>query len=437
MANNFLLITYGDGLGLAHRLMLEGNKVKVFFPKAKLGADYNGMAERVDAINDGLAGTDYVISDMRGEEPLIEKIEDAGYPVIGSSGAKDKGNYIFDQIETDRVYAIEVMRQHGIPVPETHYFDNAKEAVNFLDTKGGADRWVAKPLCEVPKSMTIVAKDNNSLKSDLEGWTADPKTKSVKLVLQKFIKGLEVNPEIYFSRGNPVLPATVLFEDKKFMNDDIGPAVGVAASTVFPYYGTRLIDQTIKKLYPFVKKTGYTGPVDCNVILTDKGEPFFLEAGWRFGWSSTYAELALLGIPFGEFVAGLCEGKLKTAPWWRGYAGSLRVSIPPYPFECVDDNLRDKVYEQAAGITLPDDPFKDLNTFPVEIYKEDGKYKTMGLYGVVCEIAGFNPSLEQMWKQIYGKAEKLTLPDKQYRTDAVKVKERIDKFFSLGYGRTI
>jgi phosphoribosylamine-glycine ligase len=436
---NFLLITrYFDGAGLAHRLKLEGNDVKVFFTNEKIGRDYKGMSEKVENINEGLADDPYCIFDMTGMEKLAEVLQDAGYPVIGSGMGEADGGYLADKMEHDRVYAIEVMLWHGIPVPETHFFDNPKEAIGFLEKEGGKDRWVAKPCNEAASSMTIVSKNNEQLKAELQGWVDNPKEKNIKLILQKFVKGTEVNCEIYFSNGDPILPATVLFETKKLMNDNIGPAVGCAASTIFPYYGTKLIDKTLKKLYPFIKKTSYTGPADCSVILDERGEPWFLEAGWRFGWSSTYAELALLDMPFGEFVAGLCDGKLKTIPWKQGYAGSLRVSIPPYPYE--NEELRDKTYEHARGIEISGNPFMDPNIFPIEVYREGGpmvrKYKTMGLFGVVCEVADFSPSLAELWSKIEKKAEALELPDKQYRTDNLKaVARRIAGFHALGYGK--
>ena len=433
---NSLLITYGDGLGFAHRLKLEGTEPRVFFPKPKMGENYQGMAEKVESLNDGLDGVDNVIVDYRGDEKMVGEIIDAGYPVIGACAAKDGDKFIFDAIENDRIYAIEKMLELGIAVPETHAFDNAAKAINWLESKGGDKRWVGKPLGEVPKKMTLVTKDNESLKSALEGWTTNADTKNVKLILQEFIEGLEVNPEIYFSNGDPVLPATVLFEDKKFMSGNIGPAVGVASSTIFPYYGTKLIDQTLKKLYPFIKKTGYTGPADCNVIIDKVGKCWYLESGWRFGWSSAYAELALLGIPFTDFVAGLCDGTLKSIPWRRGYGCALRVTVPPYPFESQDEKLVEAAYAESAGIIIPGNPFKDKDTFPVEVYQEDKLFKTMGLHGVVCEVGGFSYNIKKLWANLTKKAKDLNIPDAQYRDDCYEnVAPRIDKFFGMGYGR--
>ena len=377
MSKNFLVVDrYMDAPGIAWRLFLEGRDVKYYTHTPENRKDYKGMVPTVQSLNDGLDDDTVVLFGMSGLGKIAQKLRDNGYPVIGAA------DEITDKIELDRVYAIEIMQKYGLPVPETFPFDNAKMAYDFLKKTSG--RWVAKAIGESASDMTYVSKGEEDLLAELEGWNDDPKTKDVPLILQRFIEGDETNPEVWFSNGSPVLPANLLFETKSFMPGGVGGGVGCAASTLFPYYGNRLVDMTLKKLYPFIKELGLTGPADYACIIDKKGKAWYLESGWRFGYSSTYALACLLNIPLGDFFEGMATGKLKKMPYKQGYAGSLRVSLKPYPWESEDHKLMDKAFGSARGIKMPDVFLEDKEVFPIEVAYDGKEFLSTGVIGIVA-----------------------------------------------------
>ena len=131
----------------------------------------------------------------------------------------------------------------------------------------------------------------------------------------------------------------------------------------------------------------------------------------RFGYNAVYA--ALHQLPdFGTFLSDIALGRTPKIKSSKDYSAAVRVSIPPYP---QDTDASKTAGRPIAGIKPP------MN----DIFLLDAQYKdrlvTAGVDGVVCEVTAKAPDLAALEKDVYAKVDKIKIPDKQYRSDGVKI----------------
>jgi phosphoribosylamine-glycine ligase len=205
-----------------------------------------------------------------------------------------------------------------------------------------------------------------------------------------------------------------------------------------------MYQKTLKKMLAFMEGTGYTGPLDINCIVSERdGEAYGLEFCPRWGYSAIYAALKCLDMPLGKFLADLAEGTLKEIPWKPGFGGSVRMSVPPYPFDTIDKKLKEKLYYDETyglevGCDMENDHYVPLDIMKGTPYPEDKKYIVAGTDGVIMEVTGYGNTIEELARDIYPMCDKVRLADNYVRTDMIRnAKPRWDKLVKMGYLRGI
>src|SRR5207249_2076381 len=89
-------------------------------------------------------------------------------------------------------------------------------------------------------------------------------------VLQRFIEGIEVSVERWYSHGHPVPSLdNATFEEKKFLAGNLGPAVGCMGNVVLTPTPL-LVQRTIAHLDRWALAHHVTGPIDLNTIVNEK-----------------------------------------------------------------------------------------------------------------------------------------------------------------------
>jgi len=163
------------------------------------------------------------------------------------------------------------------------------------------------------------------------------------------------------------------------------------------------------KLTPFIKKSGYIGPVDVNCIVSRKDKkPYFLEWTPRLGYDAIYCLLSLVRGPLGNFFDYVSGGSKKPR-FAAGYASSVRLTIPPYPYE---------VPKLLDGMARDVEVSGDLDDLWMEdVYYQDG-IRCAGADGVIGVLTGTWSTLGGSVKNVYKKAEKIKIGAyTQTRTD--------------------
>jgi phosphoribosylamine-glycine ligase len=416
---------YSDGAGLAWRLKQEGNIVQIYYATPKYKGTLAGMVDEAKTLQQGLQGCNCVVFDMTHSGPLADKLRRSGYNVVG-------GGKLCDRLETDRDFALTLMKNLGIKIPEMKTFKTVDQAIQFVEGNKGR-RWVVKP-DDAGLAMTFVSKDDAELIETLNHWKEKSMVKG-EFLLQEFVEGVEISTEIFMSDGKPVYPPNSTFETKKLFNDNEGPNTGCMSSVVWSYgvKEPKIYQKGLKKLMPIFERSGYSGPIDLNTIISSKdGEPYALELTPRFGYSAIYALLELIEGDLGKFLLSIASGKPEVK-FKDGFGTAIRLSLPPYPYEAKDEPLMRKVYGPTKGIPIGID-FKQKFNLPLQVYSEDGKYFNAGLDNLVAEISGYGKTIEEASELAYKRAKDARIPDRQMRTDmAANAAKRMKMFQSVGY----
>ena len=124
------------------------------------------------------------------------------------------------------------------------------------------------------------------------------------------------------------------WEFKKLMSGDHGPATGEQGTVMRYTQKSLLADKVLKPLEDFLHGIGYSGYIDVNCIIDDKGFPWPLEFTTRPGWPLFQIQQALhIGDPV-EWMLDMLNGK-DTLKVKEDIACGVVVSQPDYPFNNV------------------------------------------------------------------------------------------------------
>lgn len=419
----------GDSSGIAYLMQKEGHEVYFYVKDSTYRRIQDGILTKVPTLEAGLkTKPDFVLFDLNGDGKKVDELRKQGFKVIGSSALADK-------LEMDRSYGTAVAKQYGIRVPKTTEFKSLDEAIAFV--KAQKKPYAIKIDNNKSESSSYVAKDAEDMLDYLsyskEGGTIGG---SDTFILQEVVKGAEVSTELWFSHGLPIWPPNSTFETKKFLAGELGQRTGCETSLVFHYEGdlSRIVDATIRKLFPLLKHAQYTGPLDVNCIVSEEDhQPYFLEWTPRLGYSAIYAFCSMLGMPIANFFYRVSRGPF-TIPFKALWGSSLKLSIPPYPVEIENKRAAEDVYGRTQGIRINGKHGPDF--IPIDIQK--GKRSDLEVAGTSCiigECTGRGQTLMEAWRSAQKVFDSVEIPNKQGRyTDGVEdAWKRISKLRNWGY----
>lgn len=416
----------GAGTGLAVRLKEEGNDVQIYVKKPYARKSLTGIVDHAKSVEEALSKKpDVVIFDMSEDGKLADKMRGRGLKVIGAGD-------LCDLLELDRSFGMKIAKKVGIPVPEFHVFQKTEidKAMEMIFDTG--KRYVLKPHGNMNLDMTYVAKGPEDMIQELE-WIKDQGILKGEFILQEFIKGIEISTEVWFSDGNPVPRlSNGTIEVKKFLTGNLGPATGCESSVVWRYDSdeSKIVKETVKKMYPIIKEYGYSGPIDINCIVSE-GKPYFLEFTPRLGYSAIYALMELVDGDVGEFFYNLAYRRTSDLELEPGVSMALTVSIPPYPLDPDKPHNRE-AYDITEGRKIMDIPDNHFWMGDVKMDKKD--LVSSGTDGIIGYTSSCGWSVEEAEEELYEHTEKIHAPDMQYRMDAAeRAIEDIPKLKEMGY----
>jgi len=326
----------GSALGLAERVNKEGH-IAIFHtvePQAKDAGE--GIVEKSNFtlplmkgdypiksnVDNLLKATspDLVIFDMVKLGRIADYIRKSGTPVLGACRWADDA-------ELDRAYGYKLMKACGIAVPETKMFNAGEyeEAIAYIE-KNKDKRYVYKPSGNIETSHTYVGKGSEDMTAMLKLWKAD----KCEFELQEYVEGIEISCELWWN-GLHALVHNITFEEKKLMNEGIGPTTGCAGNVVKMVKPTdKIVMKGIGKVVELLKKTNYRGPIDLNSIVT-ASKLYGLEFTVRFGYDALQALMELHKGSVTQFLYNIASGNRDVGEFTGDYAIAVRLSIPPYP----------------------------------------------------------------------------------------------------------
>ncbi len=406
-----LISKEGDGLGIAHRLVLEGHHVDVWIKVERYRRGLVGIVSHVGDWRPSLRNCDLVICDMVGVGGLGDALKQSGKPVIGA-------NEYVDRVELDRALGMEMFQRAGIDIPETLSFRDKAE-IELPEPWGSG--WVIKPSGNKSTCQTMVVKEQ-----ELWEHCVSKIPEGCPLIVQRIIDGVEVSTEGWFNGRDWVRPFNHTFEEKRFLNGNLGVNTGCMGNVVLAAEGNRLTKATVERVGPFLKMVGYRGPFDINCIVTEQAA-FGLEATGRIGYDAIEALAELLDEPLGDLLFEVAAGTKRTMALDEDRAIAVRLSIPPWPVRNPDQSAYG---EPVLGI----EPEILPHIFLCDVYKDGERYLTAGGDGVLLKATARSPNLSLARKRVYRLLDGIQVSSKQYRTDiGERVVDDLDRLRSWGW----
>jgi phosphoribosylamine--glycine ligase len=419
----------GDSSGLAYQMHQEGAQVWLFIKERSMRRTMEGIVPHVQTLEEGLSKKpDYILFDLNKDGKVADKLRADGWKVINGSALADK-------MEFDRAYGVKLCEQYGIKTPKTTEFNSVDDALAFIK-KNNKPYAIKMDDNAGGESASYVGKDAEDMTDYLQQQKESGKINGNKFIIQEVVKGAEISTELWFSNGDPVWPSNSTLETKKFLAGELGPRTGCEVSLVYHYEGngSKVVDKTIRKLFPLLKYAKWTGCIDVNTIVSeDDHEPYFLEWTPRLGYSAIYAYMAILGIPISEYFSRLSRGAF-TIPFKAKWGSALKVSIPPYPTAIQPDKASEETYGLQEGVRINGEYGKDF--LPIDVIK--GNKSDLACAGTTCiigECLGRGNSVLEAWRASQRVFKSVEVPNKQGRyTDGVSdILERVQKLRRFGY----
>lgn len=434
------LCSYTPSLCWARRLLEEGHDVLVYLKGDVKNRSGEGIVPKTHNMAEWLAWgaqdpmTIYFF-DMTSNGELADRLAKSGKYVVN-------GGSFQDRLEFDRAWGEELAKSVGILCPPTKEFSTISAAIDFLKSNPkqecGDGGWAFKVSKDIGCDTTLVAKDTQRILDHME-HVRSRFHDNLKCIIQEKIDGVAVSTARWWNGRAWVGPYEGTIENKKLMNDNLGPSTGCSFCVVWFYETTPKIAEDLhweELAGIFIKNKALPGLYDINAIVNDKGA-WFLEWTPRMGIDSEIASqrgIKELGTFLQHLVLGLDVESLFDR---RKSYFDITLSVPPYFIhECP------KGYESpAVGVPIKGvDGLTEGNFVMGGIFFDTKTqcFKVGEPTGNLGYLVMAGTSLKKSMESLYDWCkEHLVVPDLQYRTDAVKVLQKdLDEYKAFGYETT-
>lgn len=400
MSRFLILSEDGSGLGLALRLEAESHSVKMWIRDPLYKDVGKGLVDCACSYEFG----QIIIPECIGFGSLLDIYRAHDVRVLG-------GSSFADHIEEDRELAEEIMHKAGVETPEAHRATSWKEAIHVaesLSKKSSKGKVVIKPEGKLSGIVpSYVASSLEDAVAMLKSYEAQSRTDTPEIFIQEFIEGVAVSTEGWFNGEDWVEGLfNHTLENKKTLNDDLGPSEGCAGNVVWSCDSNDLIvKQTLTKLTKTLREARYIGPFDINCVVNKEGV-YALEFTPRFGYDAFPVLLyTLCDFNFGSFMDSCSNGDICRERLNQGFGAGIRIKIPHDLAE----------HESVSVRGLSQDELQWF--YPYHLAEGmDGieSVKNADMLGVVC---GFGDSIGEAFARAYQLCSKLEIRDLQYRSD--------------------
>lgn len=232
--------------------------------------------------------------------------------------------------ELNRSKGMAVLKAHGVEVPASKDFSDYDEAIAYV--KKHQRRFVSKPSGDEPdKALSYVSKSPEDMVYMLGRWKKLSKLKT-PFILQEYVGGVEMAVGGWFGPGGFNEGWCENWEFKKLMNDDLGVATGEQGTVLRYVKRSKLANTMLAPLEATLEKRNYTGYVDVNCIIDDKGLAWPLEFTMRPGWPTFNIQTCLHSGDMCEWMLDLAKGEDRRNLLFSRIAVGVVMSIPDYPY---------------------------------------------------------------------------------------------------------
>lgn len=218
-------------------------------------------------------------------------------------------------IESSKVFSKNLMKKYGIPTAKYEVFNNAKKALEYIETA---------PLPTVIKADglalgkgVIIAQTKDEAKDAIKEIMEDRKfgDSGDNIVIEEFLEGPEVSV-LSFTDGETVVPMISSMDHKRAQDGDKGLNTGgMGCIAPNPFYTKEIekqcMEQIINPTIKAMKEEGRTfkGCLYFGLMITKDG-PKVIEYNCRFGDPETQVVLPLLESDLFQIMQACTNGTL-------------------------------------------------------------------------------------------------------------------------------
>jgi phosphoribosylamine--glycine ligase len=399
----FMYSECGEGAGLLDRIQQEGNEVSLYIHDRIYRDVWDGLLPKVNIPTPDKDAL--ILFDMSGNGATADSFRRSGHLVYGASA-------LMDQLECDRDFGFDVMKQVGIKIPKTEKFKSFKDGIEYVSKHTG--KLVFKPNGSMPCKLTYVSENAEELIAYLRFVEVKFGKNIDDFLLQDFVKGCVVSSEAFCDGQKFIRPCNHTVEAKKFMDGEHGPSTGCSGNVTW-LDETQIMASGIMLAEEYCVKNGYVGQIDLNAVVNEDGV-FGLEWTPRMGYDATPCLFSLIKGDVGEFFSDLLSGQLKKMPMVAEYGASVRFSIPPYPAELLKGKDSEK-FSPNEGIPIQGFESVEDEIYFYEVLCKDGQLVHSSGTGVLGITLGMDSNCKIAINDCYDVLEFINVPDLQYRTD--------------------
>ncbi|MBE6656571.1 MAG: phosphoribosylamine--glycine ligase [Ruminococcaceae bacterium] len=336
---------------------------------------------------------------------MVDALEEAGIPAFGP-----KANAAI--IEGSKVFSKNLMKKYGIPTATYEVFENAKDALSYLEN------------APIP---TVIKADGLALgKGVIIAMSREEATDAVRsimedkvfgasgnrIVVEEFLTGPEVSV-LAFTDGKTLIPMVSSMDHKRAHDGDEGLNTGGMGTVApNPYYTKAIADECMDKIFlptmAAMNAEGRTfrGCLYFGLMLTPNG-PKVIEYNCRFGDPETQVVLPLLESDLLTVMQAVANGTLSDVDvrFRDGAACCVIVASKGYPVK----------YESGFPMLLPPDEKESFIYVAGAKKADDGTLLSAG--GRVLGVTAVKDNLEEAIAAAYAMTEKVKFENGFYRHD--------------------
>lgn len=406
-------------------MVKQGDECRFWVKHSEESGVEGGGVEMVKGYKDSTEWAELVIADDTGFGKVLDSIREKGVPCVG-------GTVLTDAMEEDRGLGQRLFKAVGMELLESEEFTSIPEAIAYVEKNPKAYVIKVSGKAQDDKTFTYVGEtpDGMDIPPVLEHYEKRISEGIASVELQEKVQGIEVAIGGFFNGEEFLNPVCFNFEHKKLMSGPtaagVGPATGEMGTVhVWKDKGFVLYQETLERCIPMLKKEGYRGYFDINLILVHKdyeeGQSardgfriYPLEMTNRFGWPTLQIQLETMKINnLSEVFYGMANGNATDFSVSHIYSVGVVVGAPPLPY--LNHELFEK-YSKGMPVLFRGGEVPE-GVIPGDIKEENGKWTISGPKGYVCVCVGQADDLESARMSAYDLVEQVIVPNRMVRFD--------------------
>ena len=366
-------------------------------------------AKEIDGIYEFARAHDVDFAIVAQDDPLalgcVDRLHSLGIPCFGPDAKAA-------QIEASKVFAKNLMKRYGIPTADYQVFENADDALSYLESASfpivlkadglalGKGVLIASSLDEAKAAVSEIMQEKRFGDS------------GNRMVIEKFLTGPEVSV-LAFTDGKTVSPMVSSMDHKRAGDGDTGLNTGgMGTIAPNPYYTEEIAERCMNEIFlPTIRAMAaegcpFKGCLYFGLMLTPDG-PKVIEYNCRFGDPKTQVVLPLLKTDLLTIMQAVEEERLSELKieWSSGAAACVILASGGYPL----------AYEKGKEIRIPDELPQNVTVFHAGDKRVNGKLVTSG--GRVLGVTATADSLQEAQHDADDAAAQIHFDNMMFRHD--------------------